>query len=308
MKRTAAVLAAVLALLLALALAAPRFFGAGHLVGLVVDGAPVLVLAVGMTFVMLAGHIDVSIGSLFAACGVLAGVLAKAGWPMPAAAAATIAAGACAGAAQGALVAFLRWPAIVVTLATMVGLRGALRWATSGEWVRDLPGGFTWFGLGQGAGQAVIVASAFAILALSAVFLRRTAPGRAVYAVGCDAEAARLLGVRAGLVAFLVFAGMGALTAVAALLSFPRYPAVEVEAGRGLEMQVIAAVVVGGVSVRGGRGSLLGTLFGVSLLAIAGAGLVFLRVEAAWERALHGLILLLAVLSGSRAVRGGGHG
>ena len=161
--------------------------------------------------------------------------------------------------------------------------------------MQDLPAGFQWFGLGQDAGRVIVGGVAVAVWAGLAWALGYTRGGRAIYAAGSDAEVARLLGVRVRTVVFAVFAGMGALTGLAALLSSIQFIDVQTNAGVGLELTAIAAVVVGGTAVSGGRGTLVGTLTGVALLATVGPALTFLGAHAAWERALHGAIILVAV-------------
>ena len=289
-------MAIALALLFAvLAAIAPAFFQPANLRDLLVANAPVLVAAVGMTLVILARQIDISIGSQFAICGVAAGLLAKAGLPMPFVTLGVIVLGAALGAVNGALVAFAGLPAIVVTLATMVLLREGLRWKTEGVWVEDLPARFQWFGLGQAGGRLAIVAASVLVFAVFAWGLRALAAGRAVYATGSDPEAARLVGIHPSRVVFGAFAFMGGLTGLAAVLTAIQFIDVQTSAGAGLEMKVIAAVVVGGVAISGGRGTLAGTLLGVALLGAIGPALTFLGTQAYWERALQGLVILLAV-------------
>ena len=150
---------------------------------------------------------------------------------------------------------------------------------------------------GQSAGQWVVVAVALVVFVAFAWGLRYLAAGRAVYATGSDPEAARLAGIRPRRVVFNVFVVMGALAGLAALLDAVRFPAVDPNAGAGLELQVIAAVVVGGVAVSGGRGSLWGSLIGVALLGSIAPALVFLHAKPQWEKAIQGLIILLAVAS-----------
>jgi rhamnose transport system permease protein len=276
---------------------APAFFRLANLRDLLVGNAPVLVAAVGMTLVILARQIDVSIGSQFAICGVAAGLLAKAGVPMPLVAVAAVIVGALLGALNGALVAGLGLPAIVVTLATMVLLREGLRWTTEGVWVGDLPSGFQWFGLGQEAGRLAVVVAALIVFAVFAWGLRAVAAGRSIYATGSEPEAARLAGMRPRRVVFSVFVAMGALGGLAALLTSIQFIDVQPSAGVGLELKVIAAVVVGGTAITGGRGTLAGTLLGVMLLGAVGPALTFLGTEAHWERALQGFFILAAVAS-----------
>jgi rhamnose transport system permease protein len=288
---------AAYALLLVVAFLQNREFFDRQFFNIWVAAAPVLVAAVGMTLVILAREIDISIGSQYAVCAVLAALLAKAGVPMPLVAAAAMLIGAALGAANGALVAVLGFPSIVVTLATMVIFRESLRWATQGLFVKDLPDHWQWFGLSQTAGEWALVAIALAVFALFAFAARWLAAVRAVYAVGSDREAARLAGLKPGRVAFWVFVLMGALTGLASLLNAVRSPDVDPKTGGGLELQVIAAVVVGGVSISGGRGTLLGSFIGVALMVTIGPALGFFHVPAEWVKAVQGLIILLAVAS-----------
>ena len=289
-------MAAVYALLLlVLAVAAPSFHRGANWRDILVANAPVLLAATGMTLVVLTRHIDISIGSQFAICGVLAGLMAKGGWPMPLVAAGTVAAGAAMGGLNALFVAALGLPSIVVTLATMVTLREGLRWATEGAWVENLPRGFQWFGLGQEVGRWVIVAVSVAVFAAVAWALTHVQAGRALYATGSDAAAARLLGIPARAVTALAFVLLGALTALAALLTSVQFIDVQANAGVGLELKVVAAVVVGGTAITGGRGTALGTLLGVALLGTLGPALTFLGSHAYWERALQGAIILAAV-------------
>jgi rhamnose transport system permease protein len=295
-QRELSVAAAYAVLLGALAIAAPSFFRDQFRASLV-SAAPVLVMAVGMTLVILCRQIDISVGSQFSVCGVVAGLAAKAGLPIPSVAAVTLAAGALMGAVNGLFVAALGLPSIVVTLATMVTLREGLRWVREGEFVSNLPAGFQWFGVEQESGQRLIVGVALIVFLAFAWGLRYLAAGRAVYATGSDPEAARLAGIRPRAVTFGAFVVMGALTGLAALLNAVRFPQVDPNTGTGRELQVIAAVVVGGTAISGGRGTLVGTLIGVALLGTIGPALVFLGAEPQWEKAIQGAIILAAVAS-----------
>ncbi len=299
-RRELSVAAAYAVLLVVLLIARPVFFAPANLRDLFVSAAPALVAAVGMTLVILTREIDISIGSQFAICGVIVGLLAKSGMPMPVAALGAVAAGGLLGAVNGVFVATLGLPSIVVTLATMVAMREGLRWATEGVWVQDLPQHFQWLGLDQNAGRLVIPALALIVWLAARWTMRHVAAGRAVYATGSNTEAARLAGLRPRRVVFGVFVLMGALTGLAALLSVIQFVDVQTNAGIGLELKVIAAVVVGGTAISGGRGSLVGTLFGVLLLSTAGPALTFLGAAAAWDRALQGLIILAAVAADAR--------
>jgi rhamnose transport system permease protein len=288
---------AYLLVLALLAVFAPRVFEAKPLSDFAVRNASILVAAVGMTLVILARQIDISVGSQASLCAVVAGLLAKSGLPMPLVGVGTLLAGAGMGAINGGLVAGLGLPSIVVTLATLVIGRESLRYLLEGAFVRGLPSHFQWFGAGQGTGQWFVVGIAVSVFVVFAWGMRYLSAGRSVYATGSDPEAARLAGVRPRWVVFSVFVVMGALTGLYALLNVVQFPAVDPKTGTGLEMQVIAAVVVGGTAVSGGRGTLFGTLIGVMLLGTINPALVYLHTSAEWEKAIQGGIILLAVAS-----------
>ena len=306
--REASVALAIALLAGVLALVAPGFFSRGNLADLFLGNVPVLIAAFGATLVILAGEIDISVGSVFAVCSIVAGLAAQAGLPLAVAGLAAVTAGAALAAVNGALVAYAGLPSIVVTLATMVALRDGLRWGMEGAWVENLPSGFQWLGLGQAGYPLVAFAIAAAAFAVLAWTLRHVAAGRAVYATGSDVDAARLAGFNTSLVKFSAFAAAGALTGLAALLNAVRFNQIPSNAGIGLEMKVIAAVVVGGAAIRGGSGTVTGTLLGVVLLAAIGPALVFLGINPYWERAVQGAIILAAVgIDAVRAGRAAGH-
>lgn len=282
--------------LVTLALVAPAFFQPQPLLSLLTREAPTLVVACGMALVIICRQIDISVGSQFAVCSVCAGLLAAKGLPLPLVFLSSILLGSTMGAVNGWLVAGLRLPSIVVTLATMVTWREALRWQRQGEFV-NLPDGLQWLGLSQMAGQWTIIATALALLLSLALATRHLSAGRFVYAVGSDAEAARLAGIRPQLTTFLVFVFMGALVGLAAMMNVVQSPQVDPKSGTGIELKTIAAVVVGGVAISGGRGKLWGVFVGLLLLACISPALTHLHVEAYWEKAIQGAIILLAVVA-----------
>jgi rhamnose transport system permease protein len=294
--RELSVVGALVAVLIGLAIFAPAFFQPQPLLSLVTREAPTLVVACGMALVIIARQIDISVGSQFSVCSVCAGLLAARGWPLGLVLPVAAALGAVLGAINGALVAGLRLPSIVVTLATMVTLRQGLNLVRQGEFV-NLPDHLQWFGLSQSAGQWTLVLAALALLGVLGLALRHLAAGRFIYAVGTDAEAARLAGIRPQLVTFLVFVFIGALTGLAAMMNIVQSPQVQPLSGMGLELKVIAAVVVGGVAISGGRGNLWGAFAGLLLLACVAPALTHLHIEAYWEKAIQGGIILLAVIA-----------
>jgi rhamnose transport system permease protein len=295
-RRETAVALAIVLLAAALGMLAPAYFARENLVDVFLANLPVLIVALGMTLVVILGHIDISVGSVFAICGVAAGLGAKAGWPMAVVGVAAAVVGALIGTLNGALVAYVRMPSIVVTLATMVALRDALRWSTEGAWVEDLPPRFQWLGVGQSAYPGVAAAVALGLFAITAWSMRHLQVGRSIVATGSNPDAARLAGMNTASITCAVFAVSGALTGLAALLNSVRFNQIPSNAGLGLEMKVIAAVIVGGAAIRGGRATFVGTLLGVILLGAIGPALTFLGVSAYWERAVQGGIILAGLL------------
>ncbi len=294
--RELSVTAALLFVLLGLAVFAPAFYQPQPLLSLLTREAPTLIVACGMALVIICRQIDISVGSQFSVCSVCAGLLAARGWPLALVVPASVGLGALMGAINGGLVAGLRLPSIVVTLATMVTLRQGLNLVRQGEFV-NLPDNVQWFGLSQNAGQWTLVISSLAVLVVIGLALRHLSAGRQVYAVGTNAEAARLAGIPPQRVTFLVFVLLGALTGLAAIMNIAQSPQVQPLSGAGLELKVIAAVVVGGVAIAGGRGNLWGAFAGLLLLACVSPALIHLHIEAYWEKAIQGAIILLAVVA-----------
>src|SRR5262249_13087896 len=206
---------------------------------------------------------------------------------------------------NGALVAYGRIPSIVATLAAMVALRDGLRWSTQGAWIADLPQRFQYLGLTQPLFPIVAAAIVTTLGAATAWTMGHGAAGRAVYGTGSSAEAARLAGIDTAAVKLAVFTTAGTLTGLAALLNSVRFNQIPSNTGLGLEMKVIAAVVVGGTAITGGRGTCAGTLLGVILLGAIGPALTFLGVGAGGGRALRGAFFLAAApVDAARLPRG----
>ncbi len=286
--------AAFMLLMAALAVFAPNFFQGQPFVSRLASQMPALVLAIGVALVIITRQIDISIGAQFGMCAVIAGTAAVGGMPMGVAVLSAICAGAAMGAANGLLVAYLRLPSIVVTLATMVIWQEVLRLWQKGRMIA-LPEGVQWFGMSQGAGQAAVIAIAVALLIGAAWAMKNLSAGRHIYATGSDAEAARLAGINPKSVTFGTFLTMGILTGIAASLNLVQSPQIQPNCGDGLELKAIAAAVVGGVAITGGRGTLWGVLLGLMLLANVNPALTHFHQPPYWEKAIQGLVILLAV-------------
>jgi rhamnose transport system permease protein len=291
-------------LLLFLAFAAPSFFSPANLRDLALSNLSVLLVATGMTLVIVVGQIDISVGSLFAICGVGSAILAKNGAPVWLLPVLGIAMGSLLGSINGALVAYVNAPSIVVTLATMVVWRESLNWTTGGAWVEGLPQNFQWFGWGQATGEGLLFASTAIIFAALWWASKNLNAFRSIFATGSDSEAARLAGIGTKSVVFAVFVLIGSLTGLASALNAVRFSDVPANAGVGLELQAIAAVVVGGTPITGGRGRLMGTLIGVALLGSIAPALTFLQLSPYWGKAIQGAIILVTVLFDALSTRG----
>src|SRR5579859_7588839 len=222
-RREMSVTLAIFVLAIVLVFVAPDYFSRENLTDLFLANVPVLIVALGMTVVIIIGQIDISVGSIFAICAISAGVFAKSGAPAALAGLGACLIGAVLGALNGALVGYVRIPSIVATLAGMVALRDALRWQTQGAWVQDLPAGFQWLGFSQAAYPYMSLVIAVALSWGTAWGLRNLAAGRAVYATGSNEEGARLAEIHTRMVTFCVFGIMGALTGFAATLNAVRF-------------------------------------------------------------------------------------
>ncbi len=283
-------------LALSLAVFAPHFFDLQPFLSRLTSQMPALVAAIGIALVIISRQIDISVGAQFSMCAIIAGLAAGSGLPVGVVVLLAVAAGALMGAINGALVAWMGLPSIVVTLATMVGWQEILRLWQQGRMLA-LPDGIQWFGLSQATGQALVISISLVILLAAAWTMRNLAVGRRIYATGSDAEAARLAGIDPKLTTFGVFVIMGCLAGVAAALNLVQSPQIQPNCGDGLELKTIAAAVVGGVAISGGRGTAWGVLLGLLLLANVNPALTHFHQPPYWEKAIQGFVIILAVFA-----------
>lgn len=304
MSREWGVFALLLLLVVAVGVANPAFLSGQNLRDLLVKAAPVAIVACGMTFVIVSGEIDISVGSLLGLLAAVLGVLTSGSrayhLPVAAAVPMVLLLGTGLGALNGLLVTVGRVPSIIATLGMLTLLQGVTEVVMGGEWVKDLPPELRFFGVGALLGVPVPVWAAAVVFGLCALLATQTPLGRRIYAAGGNPEAARLLGLPVERLKLAAFALTGFLTGLATLVSVPQLSVIESGVGRGFELLVVTCVVVGGASIRGGRGTLAGTLLATLLLSTVGTALIFLRLgESAtyWERAIQGGFILLAVLA-----------
>ena len=293
----------LLGLLGAVCAANPSFASLQNLRDLLVASAPVLIVGCGMTFVVLIGEIDISVGSLLGFLAALMGVLSSPqhlGLPAGAVIPLTLLAGLTVGLLNGILITVGRVPSIVATLGMLTVLRGITEQMLGGNWITDLPPSIRILGTGAIAGVPVCVCVAVGIAAVLNVVSRFTPFGVQMRAVGGNANAASLARISVVRVKLTAFMLVGLLTGVAALVCVPQQSVIESGIGAGFELVVVTAVVVGGTSIRGGIGGIAGTMLAVLLLGSIRTSLVFLKIgEMAtfWERAIQGAFILAAVLA-----------
>ncbi len=277
-------------------LASGRFLSVGNLSIVMQQASINAVLAAGMTFVILTGGIDLSVGSILALAAVVAvGATLTPGLAWAAIPLALLAGAAC-GLVNGSLIAWLGLPPFIVTLGALTAVRGVARLAAGDSTVfnSDLP--FSVIGNGTLLGVPWLVVIAFLVILLSWVILRRTVLGTWIYAVGGNAEAAALAGIKVPLVLLFVYATSGLLAGLGGVMSAARlYAANGLQLGQAYELDAIAAVILGGTSFVGGIGSVWGTLIGALIIAVLSNGLILLGVSDIWQYIIKGGVIILAV-------------
>ncbi|SDZ57116.1 monosaccharide ABC transporter membrane protein, CUT2 family [Jannaschia faecimaris] len=277
------------------------FLTPGNLLNILRQAAPILIVAVAMTFVIITAGIDLSVGSQVALINASAALTLAAGVPWPLVVVAMLALGALIGLGQGWFVAYQGIPAFIVTLAGLSILRGAALYMTQGYSIpiQDAPG-FFWLGRGTIAGIPVPALIALSIAAIGGIVISRQLYGRRVVAVGSNPEAARRVGMPAKWTIASVYMLTGIASAIAGLLIAARLGSGSSNAAVGFELQVIAAVVLGGTSLFGGRGSLLGTVLGTLTIAVIGNGLILMHISPFFTQIVTGTIILVAIWLNTR--------
>lgn len=289
-----------LALLLAVTAAVnPGFLSAQSLRDLLLGAAILVILAVGQTLVIVTRNVDLSVGSVLGLTAFAVGklLLAAPGTAVPLVVLAAVGLGALCGAVNGALVAAARVPSLVITLGTLYVFRGAdFSWA-SGQQINaaDMPRSFLQLGTATLLGIPVLALVAAVVAGLAGAYLHGYRSGRELYAIGSEPAAARLSGVPVGRRVFAVFVASGALAGLAGALYAARFGTLDATAGTGMELQVVAAAVVGGVAIFGGSGSVYGAALGALLLTSIGSSLAVLRINPFWQQAVVGALILAAI-------------
>lgn len=290
------ILFGLLLLIFFIGIANPRFLQERNISDILQGNAYIAVAALGMTMVIVTGNIDISVGSLVGLLAVISGRLAVGGAPTPIAWLAPLVAGGMFGALIGFLVAYLRIPSIVVTLGMLSIIRGILIIWTNGERVTGMPKDYF---LSQmrplGIPMPIIIMTALTVAV--ALWMRTTSTGRAFYALGSNAEAARLSGLSQKRLLMTVFILNGIFVGIASVIYSTQFNIIQATPPPALELSVITASVVGGVSILGGTGTAIGSTLATLLLNFIRSAMIFINVSPFWLKAVQGLLILVTVLA-----------
>jgi rhamnose transport system permease protein len=295
----------VLAILSVVALAilasiSDRFFTVDNLLNQGRLMAEVGLVALAMTFVIVTGGIDLSVGSILGLTAILLGVFWKnVGLPLPVAIVLAMACGTLAGFANGYVIARFRVPPLITTLGTLALYRGLAEGISQARSVRGYPEWFFFIGQGEIAGVPVQLWILIIATILAAVVLGMTRAGYATYAIGANETAARFSGIRVGAVKLWIYGAAGFLSALAAVIFVSRVTTTRSDMGTGIELDVITAVVLGGTSIFGGKGTIAGTILGLILIQALKNGLALSGVKGDGTIVVIGAVLILALLAGT---------
>jgi rhamnose transport system permease protein len=303
--REAQLALATLALIALVTTRFPAFVAPSNLAGVFNDTSPLIILAIGQMIVILTKCIDLSVAATLALTGMTAALMNGAGVPLPVIILTTIAMGAALGAVNGLLVWKVGIPSIVVTLGTMTIYRGVIFLMTDGKWVNahEMTDGFKALPRLQLLGLPVMSWVAIAIIILFAVILNRTALGRAFFAVGGNPHAAVYTGIDVGRTQCAAFVISGALAGLVGYLWVARYAVAYVDIAGGFELDVVAACVIGGVSIAGGVGSVGGAVLGALFIGVIKNALPVVGISPFWQMAISGVAIIAAVAFNARQSR-----
>lgn len=295
-RRESAILAALVVLIIAIGAAEPNFVSGSNLYLVSRQISFVAIVALGELFVILHGGIDLSVGSIMALAGMACGYLMKLGVPPPAAVGLGIVAGLGMGAINGALIAYVRIAPFIVTLGMLSFASGVVLGLSKGWPITEIPASFAPLAQGSFLGLPIPVWIALVLAAIAHVVLSATAFGRRTYAIGSSEQAAYMSGVnvrRIKLALYVISAGCAAL---AGIVLVARFSSAQADTGKGWELDAIAAAVIGGTSLSGGTGSVLGMLIGACIMGVIKNGLVLMKVSSYWQTAIIGVVIVLAVV------------
>lgn len=271
------------------------FFSSDNIINIFRSTSFVFLIGIAMTFVLITGGLDLSVGSVMAMGGILSAMAATSGLPLVISVIIGLVFGLGIGLINGILIVKLNIPALIVTLGMMYVCEGLVLIITQGKPVYPLPDDFKWMGQGSvGPIPNVVVISAV-IAVIASIVLVKTRYGRSIYAVGGNKETSRLAGININMVQISVYILCSIAAALAGILMAGRLNSAQPSAGSGYELKVIAAVIIGGTSMFGGSGNVLGTLIGALLMTIIENGMLLMKISAYWQSLVVGIIIIFAV-------------
>jgi ribose/xylose/arabinose/galactoside ABC-type transport system permease subunit len=273
----------------------PVFFNIDNIINILRQTSFTFIIGVAMTFVLISGGLDLSVGSVLALGGVISGLALLAGIPIWLSVILGILVGVAVGLFNGIVIARFKIPSLIVSLGMMYFARGIVQVLTRGNPVYPLPEQFNFLGQGFIWGIPVVVIVAAVLGVIGHIVLTQTAFGRAVYAIGGNMETARLSGINTQRVQAWVYVLCGASAGLAGVLTAARLASALANAGTGMELQVIAATIIGGTSMFGGSGSILGTLIGVTFMNVIANAMILMRISVYYQSMVIGAIIILAV-------------
>jgi ribose/xylose/arabinose/galactoside ABC-type transport system permease subunit len=273
----------------------PRFFSWQNIVNMLRNSAFVFVIGVTMTSVFIGGGLDLSVGSTLALGGVISGLALLAGVPIWISVILGVLVGAVVGYLNGLFIARFKIPSFIVTLGMMYIARGIVQFLTRGNPVYPLPNNFNILGQGFVLGVPVVVIVALVLGIVGHITLTKSVFGRSIFATGGNSETARVSGINIVQISLLTYVLNGAASGIAGVLTAARLGSALSNAGTGMELTVIAAVIIGGTSLFGGSGSIVGTAVGALLMSVIANGMVFLKVSIYLQAVVIGVIIILAV-------------
>ncbi len=286
----------VLVVIIVMTIVSPIFLTKGNMLALLLSLSTDSIIAIGMALLLVSGAFDLSVGSLLGFVGVMVAIILKSGVPTVPAVIIAIIIGSTVGLFNGFIVAKLKINAFITTLATLNILRGITFAITKGKNIALLPDSFNAIGQTRVGGAQLPVFYALILIIIGDILLRNSRFFRQSYFIGGNEKAARLSGINVDRVLILNYVIIALLTSIAAIIFTSRLGAASTQSGTGLELRVITAVILGGASLKGGSGSILGAFLGVFLMALIYNSLILLGVDIYWQQFVVGTVLIIAVI------------
>ncbi len=284
-------------IVVAASLSNEAFLSISNILNMIRATSYLFIVGVGMTFVLCGRGLDLSVGSQVGLSGIVLGML-MVWWQVPVwvSILVALAAGAAAGALNGFLITNLRIPPFIATLATFYSYRGILQGITKAAPIGPMPPAFRALGAGDFLGIAYASWFILVLLLLATFVLRKTKFGRYTLAMGGNEESTRLAGIHTNRLTFSLYVVSGVLACVSGIFFNSRFSSVQTVTGSGMELQAIAACIIGGVSLFGGSGSIVGTLIGCVFLTVLENGMIMAHISGYWQQAVVGLIIIIAIV------------